>query len=278
MKNRWSNGRALNATATSSSPQTTASSSTANRSASAVRSASPVRGVISDILIMTRFPAAIAAIAGCTESATGKFQGEMMPTTPSGVGSTQACTPAARMYLGCGRCGAIHARRLRLVALISSSWRRTSPASAPLSGRLPKSALIARTMRSACSARAAPSRSSRSARRAREGGRTPTAHGAAVRAPRRPGRPSTGASPPGDRSHVRRRIRIGSPHDDALSRGAAPTAIFGEWNRVLRSFRHRLADASWPTMSSAMSTSMSSWPPTRPRRPASMSSDRTPMP
>src|SRR4051794_21848338 len=58
-----------------------------------------VSGVISDILTMTRLPAANAAEAGTTTSCSGKFHGPMMPTTPSGDGTTSAFRPTTRTAL-----------------------------------------------------------------------------------------------------------------------------------------------------------------------------------
>ena len=57
---------------------------------------SAVLGVISDILIITRLPAANAADAGSTTRLSGKFHGPMIPTTPSGEGSTSALQPEHR--------------------------------------------------------------------------------------------------------------------------------------------------------------------------------------
>ena len=52
--------------------------------------------VISDILIITRLPAANAVAAGRTTRLSGKFQGPMIPTTPSGEGCTSARKPPSR--------------------------------------------------------------------------------------------------------------------------------------------------------------------------------------
>ena len=64
VKSRWSNGIATNALPMSASPVMTVISSGAKVSATACRISSEVRGVSSDGLIMTRLPAASAAIAG----------------------------------------------------------------------------------------------------------------------------------------------------------------------------------------------------------------------
>lgn len=90
---------------------------------------SAVCGVISDILTITRLPAAKAADAGSTVRLTGKFHGPMTPTTPSGDGSTSARrpnAPAPRI----NRFGRIHAPRWALVCSITEIMPRISANSA----------------------------------------------------------------------------------------------------------------------------------------------------
>src|SRR4029077_5180693 len=71
VKNRWSNGRLEN-TADTSQPPVTMSSSVGSKYFGAVAFiSSAVLGVISDILIITRIPAANAADAGNTTSSSG---------------------------------------------------------------------------------------------------------------------------------------------------------------------------------------------------------------
>lgn len=96
VKNRWSKGNAANSAATSAAPVTTCSSSASKYRGAVAAISSAVFGVTSDILIITRLPAANAAAAGKTVSWTGKFHGPMMPTTPSGDGTTSACSPNSR--------------------------------------------------------------------------------------------------------------------------------------------------------------------------------------
>ena len=96
VKNRWSRSSAANSLLTSASPVTTATSSTSKASCSALASTSAVRGTFSDILIMTRLPAASAVSAGIAVRLSGKFHMPMTPTTPSGLGTTSARSPASR--------------------------------------------------------------------------------------------------------------------------------------------------------------------------------------
>ncbi len=96
VKNRWSNGSSANAAATSGPPVTTWSSSGSKYCGATRFISSAVRGVTSDILIITRLPAANAAAAGRTTRLSGKFHGPMIPTTPRGVDSIWAFNPNSR--------------------------------------------------------------------------------------------------------------------------------------------------------------------------------------
>ncbi len=114
VKNRRSNGSSEKAAATSAPPVTT-SSSVASKylgAVAAIRSA--VCAVTSDILIITRLPAAKAADAGSTTRLTGKFHGPITPTTPSGVGWTSARRPHSRAA-GISLVGRIHCATWDLV-------------------------------------------------------------------------------------------------------------------------------------------------------------------
>jgi hypothetical protein len=66
-------------------------------------SRSEVRGVSSDGLSSARLPAANTPASGPNERLIGKFQGLMMPTTPSGWYSTRACTPGIPASCASGR-------------------------------------------------------------------------------------------------------------------------------------------------------------------------------
>ena len=84
VKTRWSKGSAENAAPMSGPPVTTATCSSGKISPSILARSALVAGVNSDGLIMARLPAAIAVASGISDSPTGKFHGDMMPTTPSG--------------------------------------------------------------------------------------------------------------------------------------------------------------------------------------------------
>ena len=84
VKTRWLKGRCENACACATSPPKTATSSSAKPSASIFASNSVERGDSSDILIITRLPAASAATSGPTDRYSGKFHAPMTPTTPLG--------------------------------------------------------------------------------------------------------------------------------------------------------------------------------------------------
>jgi len=97
VKNRWSKGSLENVAETSEPPVTMPSSAGSKYVGDVDFVRSEVRGVISDILIITRLPAANAADAGNTTTRwSGKFHGPMIPPTPSGEGRTTAFSPASR--------------------------------------------------------------------------------------------------------------------------------------------------------------------------------------
>ena len=125
MKNRWSNGNVVKVAATSRPPVTTASSVGAKYLGASSLISAAVRGVISDILIITRLPAANAAAAGRTTRLSGKFHGPMMPTTPSGVGSISARSPSIRKGRN-SRAGFIHCATWLLVCSMTGIMPSTS--------------------------------------------------------------------------------------------------------------------------------------------------------
>ena len=105
---------------------------------------SAVLGVISDILIITRLPAANAAEAGSTTRLSGKFHGPMIPMTPSGDGWTSALRPnarAARMSF----VARIHWGTCDLVCSITEIMPRISVNNDAVLGLVPKSAAMAST-------------------------------------------------------------------------------------------------------------------------------------
>ena len=112
---------------------------------------------------MARLPAASALITGPSASSTGKFQGAITPTTPSGTGCTQALA-------GC-RCKGV-ATRCGLAQRLSRrsaccNWLRSgnsSVSSVTRAERWPKSDCTAAQMLSAPSAINFCKRSSRSRR------------------------------------------------------------------------------------------------------------------
>lgn len=119
-----------------------------------------MREVISDILIITRLPAANAAAAGSTTNCRGKFHGPMIPTTPSGLGCTSACSPtsrAARISLP----ARIHCLMCDRVCSITGTMPTNSVASDADRDRVPKSAAIASTKASVLSSTIAINRSMR---------------------------------------------------------------------------------------------------------------------
>src|SRR6516225_8492112 len=71
----------------------------------------------SDILTMARFPAAKIAVSGAKVRLIGKFQGTMMPTTPSGCGRTRLWAPGYVRKSILRRCGFIHFFRC-----LQASW------------------------------------------------------------------------------------------------------------------------------------------------------------
>ena len=97
---------------------------------------SAVCAVISDILIITRLPAANAAAAGSTTRLTGKFHGPMMPTTPSGVGCTSARRPNNRA-VRIGLVGRIHCFTWDLVCSTTDMMPTTSVNSDAALDRVP---------------------------------------------------------------------------------------------------------------------------------------------
>ena len=134
---------------------------------------SAVLGVTSDILIITRLPAANAAEAGSTTRLSGKFHGPMIPTTPNGDGCTSARRPnirAARM----SRVVRIHCGTFDLVCSITEIMPRISVNNVPARGRVPKSAAMASTNASALSSTSPNSRSMRLRRTATLGGPSAT--------------------------------------------------------------------------------------------------------
>nr|CRL70341.1 hypothetical protein CPGR_01576 [Mycolicibacterium malmesburyense] len=95
-----------------------------------------MRGVISDILIITRLPAAKAAAAGSTTRFSGKFHGPMIPTTPSGDGSTSARRPNNRPER-IGFVARIHCATCDLVCSMTEIMPSISVNSEPALGRVP---------------------------------------------------------------------------------------------------------------------------------------------
>ena len=87
VNSRWSKGSEANSCETSISPPTATTFSGEKRSASRRDSSSPVAGVNSEVLIITRFPAASAEVSGPMARFTGKLNGTMIPTQPFGWGT-----------------------------------------------------------------------------------------------------------------------------------------------------------------------------------------------
>jgi len=174
VKNRWSRSSAANSLLTSASPVTTATSSTSKASCQAFASTSAVRGIFSDILIITRLPAASADSAGTAVRLSGKFHIPMTPTTPSGVGCTSARTPASRIAVPSTAppIGRDRIQRPTPARWISASAANatTSVTSVLISPRNPKSAEIASTISSVWETTAWANLSMRSLRTASDGG------------------------------------------------------------------------------------------------------------
>ncbi|MCY1461247.1 hypothetical protein D9M71_788830 [compost metagenome] len=91
---RWSNGWALKASASSTSPVTTPISSGSRCSANSCATNSAVRGTTSDGLRMARLPAASTEAKGLNRVNKGAFQVPRMPTVPLGWCITHALAPS----------------------------------------------------------------------------------------------------------------------------------------------------------------------------------------
>ncbi len=169
VKKRWSSGSRVKAAPTSGPPVTTASSDGSKYFTASERVSSAVCAVISDILIMTRLPAANAEAAGTTTNWSGKFHGPMMPTTPRGAGWTSVRMPYRR-EIRLVRTGRIHRARCERVCSNAVSIPMISANSVPVRERVPKSRDIASTKSSMLSRTMASSRSIRSRRTAADGG------------------------------------------------------------------------------------------------------------
>ena len=144
VNNRWSSGRLEKACPTSGPPVNNTTSFGSYTSLIMASSTSEVAGVNSEGLIITLLPAARAPDRGANTMETGKFQGAMMPITPSGWYSMRERPPSRFNGNPVGRFAPfIHLRRYFLACFIGAIEAPTSVSRVISRGRQLKSACTA---------------------------------------------------------------------------------------------------------------------------------------